>query len=641
MRIPALTNWQVILYGLPKTIFGDILTYGGNTCEKNDTPQFVCPQNGQMGARMKKKPFRIFATLQHTIFILILGLIIVPTTTLGLISYSEYAKIITEKISTLNMNNIEQIGSNIEDVFHNIRNNSLSFYQNDMVRNYLLAEDSKEQTKAFIQLDRFILNKLAYEEYIKAVDIRRMDGTQYNSNVIVEGISDELHDQVLKLNGRADFIQDIENRYQDSYGEKMYGFARSINDINNISQPIGSMQLYLNKSDIMDLLSSSELANGSEYYIVEAGKVIISPEEKWIGTKLEDILGKVNMSQDQDCTTINIQGEAQMLTYYHLEYPDWILVHIVPLNQINREQSVIQQIIRSTIVLAILICSLMAYLMSKSVIKPLRRVAQSMKNIEQENFQITIPEVGYEEITVLVHSFNKMSNRLDELVNRIYAAEIKERDAQIKAMQAYINPHFLYNTLDTICWMSRMENAYETSHLIEALSKLFRLSVDSTERTTTVRMELEHIESYIQIQQCRFSDSIEFVMDIDESLKDCETARFILQPLVENSIIHGIEPSGKSGNITITIKRVEDKLIYIIKNDGLDADIVELEELLKHYAGGLRGLGICSINDRIQLCYGKDYGLQFVKNQPHGLQVWVIQPFIMEKRDIHDNSNDC
>lgn len=589
---------------------------------------------------MQKKRLKIFGSLQYTIFVLILVLIIVPTMTLSIISYNKYAEIITDKVSTLNRNNIVQIGSNIEDIFNDLRNNSLSFYQNDTVRNYLLADDPKEIVKAQIQLDQFILNKLAYEEYMKAVDIRRMDGTQYNSSLIVEGISDILHNKLLKLKGHADFIQNIPN-LNEYNNEEMYGFARAIYDINNVGKPIGSMQIYLDKSYIMDLLTGNELGENSEYFIVEADKVIISSQEKRVGTTLENLIGKVDLSEKQASTTIKVNNEAQMLTYYHMDYPNWYLVHVIPLNQINREKTVIRQIIAFTFILAILICSFMAYLLSKSVIKPLKTVANSMKHIEQENFQITIPETGYEEITVLVHSFNKMSKRLDELVNRIYAAEIKERDAQIKAMQAYINPHFLYNTLDTICWMSRMENAYETSYLIEALSKLFRLSVKSSERTTTVGAEIEYIESYIQIQQCRYMDTIEFVLEVDETLKSCETARFVLQPLVENAIIHGIEPTGERGTITITIKQEEDKLIYIVKNDGINADIHEMEELLKHYDGGLHGLGICSINDRIQLCYGAEYGLRFMANQPHGLQVWVIQPFIMEKGDKHVNGNDC
>ncbi len=580
---------------------------------------------------MRKNRRMIFDSLQQTIFVLVIVLIIIPTMTLGIISYNKYAEIITEKVSTLNSNNIAQIGSNIEDIFNDLRNNSLSFYQNDMVRNYLMAGAGIERVKAQIQLDQFILNKLAYEEYMKAVDIRRMDGTQYNSNVTVEGISNKLHTGLLNLKGHTKFIRDVKSTSLYS-NEEMYGFGRAIYDINNVGRPIGSMQIYFNKKDIMNLLTGGKIGEGSEYYIVDKGTVIISPEDDRIGRRLEDLIGKVTLSEKQASKTIRVNGVSQMLTYYHMSYPDWYLVHVVPLDQINREQTVIRQIIIYTLLFAILICSFMAYLLSKSVIRPLKTVANSMKNIEQENFRITIPEAGYEEITILVHSFNRMSKRLDELVNRIYAAEIKERDAQIKAMQAYINPHFLYNTLDTICWMSRMENAYETSHLIEALSKLFRLSVQSTERTTTVGVELEYIESYIQIQQCRYMDTIEFVLEVDESLKSCETVRFVLQPLVENAIIHGIEPSGESGTITISIKKEEDKLIYIVKNDGRDADIPELEELLKHYGGGLHGLGICSINDRIQLCYGAEYGLRFQGNKPHGLQVLVIQPFIMEKR---------
>ena len=216
---------------------------------------------------------------------------------------------------------------------------------------------------------------------------------------------------------------------------------------------------------------------------------------------------------------------------------------------------------------------------------------------------------------------------MDELVNQVYLAQIKEKDAQLQAMQAYINPHFLYNTLDTICWMSRMEDAQETCNLIEALSKLFRMSARDTRKVISVEQELEYINSYIMIQECRHTDFIQFEVQAQEETLKCQTVRFILQPLVENAILHGLEPTGRPGKLSIDIRRQEDKLVMTVEDDGMGADIEELRELLQSHPEGLRGMGISNVNDRIRLCFGEEYGIFFYNAEGGGLRVQAVQPF--------------
>ena len=132
------------------------------------------------------------------------------------------------------------------------------------------------------------------------------------------------------------------------------------------------------------------------------------------------------------------------------------------------------------------------------------------------------------------------------------------------------------------------------------------------------------------IQECRHTDSIEFAVEADEGVMGCETVRFVLQPLVENAIVHGLEPTGEPGTIWIRIYREENDLIMTVENDGMDADTEELKALMDQYREGLKGMGLSNVNDRIRLCYGEEYGLRFEKRIPKGLIVRVVQPFILE-----------
>lgn len=183
-----------------------------------------------------------------------------------------------------------------------------------------------------------------------------------------------------------------------------------------------------------------------------------------------------------------------------------------------------------------------------------------------------------------------------------------------------------------------MEKAFETCKLVEALSKLFRLSLNSGNEITNVRAEIEHIKNYIVIQQARYKDMITFSMHVDEDVLDCITLKLVLQPLVENSIIHGIEKKGENGRIDITIKKEAGKLLFVIEDNGNGINVEEIRSLLSKAADKDRGLAIKNVNDRIMLYFGEEYGLDF-SNGLCGTTVVVSQPYSKEAV-IHDQGTD-
>lgn len=578
---------------------------------------------------MKKLWKTVVGSLQKTIFAVILVLIVVPTTILGVISYGQYRKIITENVRVLNRSNTSQIASNIEGILKNVRNSSLSFYQNQMVRDYLLAKDPELVEDAWYSLNRFILNQIAYEEYVYAVDFVRMDGKRYSSSSVTEGLSDTVMETLIEKNGAALFRTDIPVvDYGGVRGDELYGYARCIHDINDIGTPIGFQQIYIKKQNILRLLSDYR-SLGEEYYIVEDGNIIISTDREREGEPVLSVFPELKLEEEYNSQQMTVDGTSVMTACARVKYPGWYVVKQISLNQISGETAVVRQLLISAGILAVVLCALAGFFLSRFVIRPLKQLESSMKHIEEDHFKRKLPEEGYEEISLLSKAFNRMSTRLDELVNQVYLAEIREKDAQIRAMQAYINPHFLYNTLDTICWMSRMEQAEETCRLIEALSKLFRASVKDTGKTTTVEWELDHIRNYIMIQECRHTDSIEFVTEAAQDVMNCETVRFVLQPLVENAIVHGLEPTGEQGTIWIRVYKEDDYLIMSVENDGLEEDTAELKKLVEQYKEGIKGMGLSNVNDRVRLCYGESFGLQFEKRKPKGLIVRVVQPFII------------
>ena len=585
-----------------------------------------------------KKAKRRFVSFQVKIFVMIIVLVMMPVAGMEMFFYYQNSRAVSEKVTLSNMNTINQIGMNLEYIMNNVQQNSLLLYQNGDVRSFLQADTLEKLDDCHIRLNNSIQNMLAYQADLNAIDICRLDGRQYTSSSDYSGITPNQMDLIRKQTGKMTFLGVTESRMIK--GKSAYIFSRKINDVNNLSVTLGMMEIYVDKSRIMDLFSNIPLAERNSYFIVQNGTIVISPEDQYIGKPISSLVGNYKFQQKTGNSVLSLKGQKEMLTYYHLGYPDWYLVNLVSMEQIGRENFLIVQTLLFTALLAFVVCSILAYWMSSHLLSPLKSVAQSMKNLEKENFNITVPVKGNDEISLLAGSFNKMSARLNELVNQVHTAQLREKDAQIQTLQAYINPHFLYNTLDTICWMSRMEEAYETCNLVEALSKLFRTSVQNNRKVVSVSVELEYTRNYLMIQECRYSDSIDFVIRTVPGLEHCETVNFVLLPLIENAILHGFQSQDEGGTIMITVCREDDRLIYTVEDNGQGADVQELEALVQNYTEGKRGMAISGVNSRIQFRYGKQYGLHFFPVFPHGLKAVVEQPYIDiggQQDDYHDD----
>jgi two-component system sensor histidine kinase YesM len=263
----------------------------------------------------------------------------------------------------------------------------------------------------------------------------------------------------------------------------------------------------------------------------------------------------------------------------------------------------------------------------RNIFRRLNRISHAMDTVEKDQFATTVVDTHADEISVLAESFNRMNTRLHELVNEVYVSKIREKESTIKTLRAYINPHFFFNTLDTICWMSRQENAFETCELVEALSTLFRSQLDAEYPIITVREEIDHVNQYLKIQNCRYAETIDFSVQCDDQCLTAMTVPSVIQPLVENAIYHGLEHSGSTGTIAITIRRTGEDLVIVVENTGEAVDADRLNELLSSYQEGKQGMAIYGINSRVKLQWGDAYGLGFTQRPGGGLVATIIQPF--------------
>lgn len=580
-----------------------------------------------------------FHSLQYKLVGMIVAIVVFPLLAESVAAYVINAGNLMRQLQESRENAIGNMSVALDHVFYGISDATLEMFQQEDIYFFLTAEDERAEEYA-ADLLSYTRNHISFNQYIKDLSVLRKNGKALRTSDVYYDLTEEQKGLADEGNGHLVFggIAAKMSRREDAYV-----FIRRVRDYNNLANDIGYLQIMVSTKIFRDILDDKDYPE-SVNFLVKDGKIMISSRQETEGYMLGDIFdGIPDLEDEKGSVTGSYMGQSAVLTYAKLDYDNWYLVNCSePTGFFGSEQL---RFTLATLVIVlfflIVICALLARRFSQIFLKPLITVADSMKRLEECNYSLTIAENGDDEITILAKSFNKMSKRIHELLYDVYQFQIREKNAQIKALEAYINPHFLYNTLDTICWMSRMEDAMETSRLTEALSNLLRATIRSEERTTVVERELEYTKNYLMIQECRYSDQMDFAFDVEPGLENYETVHFALQPLIENAIVHGIEPMGNYGHIYIRVYRESDNLVYSVSDDGIGTDVGELNELIKIYDKGQKGMAIAGLNSRIKLCYGEKWGVYFEKNGEKGIRAVVVQPLIIYGSRQYAQIDDC
>ncbi len=298
-------------------------------------------------------------------------------------------------------------------------------------------------------------------------------------------------------------------------------------------------------------------------------------------------------------------------------------------------RSDVERAISITTVILILILA-GAFMISRKIVtgitEPIQKLCEAAEAAGSGDFQIRAQGEGLDEIAVLNASFNQMMEEIGDLVEDIRVEELNLRAAELRVLQEQINPHFLYNTLDNIIWLAESKDTEQVVKMVSALSSFFRTTLSKGREFISVREEGEHIRSYLEIQQFRYRDILEYDVSIPEELWEYQVIKLTLQPLVENALYHGIKKKRGKGHISVSAERYKDVLIFKVKDDGMGMDEARLEQVRGILDGSVveeqqsGGFGLFNVNQRIQLHYGAEYGLKVQSTYGEGTEVWVRIP---------------
>lgn len=593
-----------------------------------------------VGPMFKNKRYKIFHRLQYKIFIFTLLIVLIPLVSLGVFSYLKSSERVQQKVVESDLNTVTQIGNNIELMKNDVEDTSLFLIQNKTIRDFLKMSPSAPKEKLYQQREnvKVLLNQLFTEKkYIDSVYLKGFNGYAVNTKQSQQPLDQRTIKRLKTLNGKGIWQPGNVVDFSGS-SNNVLAYSRLIRDFNNVSDNLGILKMNLDMDALHQLYrNNQQMRQGSFQLVNQHNTVISASDQSLVGSRLSKQITAHSSfkTSTQGHYTAALNGEKHAVVFDQIGSDGWKVAYQVPLKKISNQQAFIPATLVIIVVFAFVVCALFAFLFSRHVVAPIKRLSSLMNQVEHDNYNSKFDVKGNDEITRLGQSFNNMSQRLKQLINDIYAIRIKKKEAELKALQAQINPHFLYNTLDTIYWMARIEKAFETSKLVEAMSKLFRLSLNSGREITTVKDELAHLRHYMVIQQKRYEDMMDFELRTDDDVSHAQTVKMVLQPLVENAIVHGLEEKDDgNGSIVVAVYHEDDHLFFRISDDGPGVDPGEMEQLLAEpQQQQNRGFGVKNVNDRIQLYFGDQYGLTFYQDG-EGTTVLVKQPW---KAGAHDD----
>ena len=370
------------------------------------------------------------------------------------------------------------------------------------------------------------------------------------------------------------------------------------------------------------------------YIINSKGEIIYHPQQQILFSGLK----KENTDEIFDLADGIHRKRNNIYNISSLASCNWKIVGVSFNDEIT--QAVKSQIIIGSafaILFSLFISVLVYFILSRTVTRPVRRLVDSMQKFEKqaESFEYKADMSNVVEFKTLSSSFEHMVLMIQSLMEKVHNEEIVLRKTELKALQAQINPHFLYNTLDSIQWMCEQDNSKDAVKMVGALAKLFRISISHGNEFITISDELKHAESYLIIQSYRYKNQFTYSFDVDKSVLGYMCNKITIQPFIENAIYHGLDRMVDEGEIKIIVRRQGKDIVIIVKDNGLGMTQEQCRTILQKDRSDSKGIGVKNVNDRLKIYFGEEYGITIESELDVGTTVTIKIPKI-EKGQEHE-----
>lgn len=572
---------------------------------------------------------------------------------IGIISMAQfywYTNDTKTKIGDYAIDNLKQITIALDSSLNRMDDYYLEIASGNIVQN-ALVENPQPGTIDYInyqyRFQQMVAQKYSFFKYIRNIFVLSEDFTP------VLAYTNIYQDSSLK----EETIRSIAESDKDTFGERKWNAVSNddggIKDVKNKrdslvfhslidpmwgKSPKGYMIAEIRPAFFLDVFSQPQSVNGIETFILDSEGVVMASFDNGklpIGKTHFDpeIMGK--MKENPEFFHYENQSELGMLAWVPVKNTNLYAVSFIPDEYFKSANQGMKSFLAVSSFLFLLLSGIIAIVITKSIHVPLKQLSLEMDKVKQGNFKLCMNDPYHDEISDIKLNFSYMIREVERLTKDIRIQERQKKKAEISALQAQINPHFLSNTLGSIQWMAQLQGVKNIEDITGNLIHLLHMCAQKGNSRITMEEELTYLKCYINVQKYRYLDKVLVEFLVEPEVLPIEVPQFILQPVIENAIIHGIEPKSGQGTILIVCKKGE-RLRIEIQDDGVG---IPMDRLGSIFDGGRKGkanlnhIGLNNVKERLDLYYGKDYLIDIVSREGEYTSVKLELPCQMKEED--------
>ena len=533
---------------------------------------------------------------------------------------------------------LNQTAINLEDYLRNMRRISDTMYYS-VIKNKDLASDTMdEEMNLLYEANKDNLISIAcYTGEGQLVAAVPVANEKSQVNIVKQQWFTDAVGQMENLHFSTPHVQNLFDDLSYRY-YWVVSLSRAVELTSNGTSTLGVLLVDMNYSSIEQILKKANVGNSSEYvYLIDGkGEIIYHPRQKLIYTDLYQE-NNIEAAGYEDGSTEEIfQGEKRLVTVKTVSYTGWKIVSVVPMSSFDMGMTGTKYFVIMLVTVSMLAVILLNQLVSASIAMPLKKLNNSVKEWETGNMNPSIYIGGSMEVEHLGCTLRSTVEQIRQLMQDIVVEQEEKRKSELDALQSQINPHFLYNTLDSIVWMIEGERYEDAVFMITQLASLFRISLSRGKTVISVEDELKHARNYMNIQKVRYKNIFEVRFDIDPEILQCCTVKLVVQPLLENAIYHGMEGMYEDGEITIRIYDRDGDIGIDVADNGPGMTQETIDHIMHNKVISSKrgsGIGVRNVNERIQLIYGEDYGVTITSELDEGTTATITIPKMEETDD--------
>lgn len=590
---------------------------------------------------------------QLIVYIMIISLAVLAGASYFIFSFMQ--NMIKDQNERLLFQQFQQLDHNISSLFSEIDRLSLMFLRDDHIQRLLYRISEKTEvefleSKNDVQkvIDDFIVNYSYVDSiYITADNLGAVGGStdrtlvyskeEWEQSFFTSEPFRRTLERYPELIIHSGFKKSFFNPYltgnHDGHLVSLMRGTKAIYDPNTSATLIFNIDERYLASVYATALNKEE---GDMYIVDEAGRVVSASGPERVGSRSSFV-----PPREEEAVYGSYYGRSAdrnvQIVYYRLHEAGWYLLKEIPLSQYSDQIYAVQRMLVAVFLLSVLVIFIVSYFWLRKIIKPLHLLSLKLKDMSRGELGVTVEHIPNNELGTVIRRFNEMSLSMVDLMDKNNEIQEKKRELEIEALQYQINPHFLYNTLNMVRWMAVIVKADNIVQTIVALGNILRPVFSNKDPMCSLRDELSYLENYIKIINMRFNNGIQFEINVGEDALDCRVPRFILQPLVENSIASGRRKEAFDIHIGIHAAVHEGQLRLSVTDTGEGLQPERLEELNRKLqlgeapdSTGGSGVGLNNVNKRIHLYFGPGYGIRFAPRET-GAEVEVTLPAVREQ----------